>query len=137
MADADPLQRAILPIPDPQYVGVTTYDAKDPDTQVSRRSSSCVPPKVRPTSSIILIDDAGFGASSAFGGVINTPTAERFGKKRSEVQPLPYDCALLAVAGSAAHRTQSPCGRHGRHHRDRDIGTGLQFGAAEVDCAAP
>jgi hypothetical protein len=25
-------QRDVLPIPDPQHVGVTTYDAKDPDT---------------------------------------------------------------------------------------------------------
>ena len=24
--------RHVLPIPDPQHVGVTTYDAKDPDT---------------------------------------------------------------------------------------------------------
>ena len=26
---------------------------------------------------VVLIDDVGFGASSAFGGPINTPTAER------------------------------------------------------------
>ena len=26
------LRRDILPIPDPQHVGLTTYDAKDPDT---------------------------------------------------------------------------------------------------------
>ena len=29
---ADSVKRDVLPIPDPQYVGVTTYDAKDPDT---------------------------------------------------------------------------------------------------------
>lgn len=26
------LQRSILPIPDPQFVGLTTYDAKDPES---------------------------------------------------------------------------------------------------------
>ena len=30
---SDKFSRAILPIPDPQYVGLTTYDAKDPDTK--------------------------------------------------------------------------------------------------------
>jgi arylsulfatase len=35
------------------------------------------PPAGAPNVLIILIDDVGFGASSAFGGPINTPTAER------------------------------------------------------------
>ena len=29
-----PLGREILPIPDPQHVGLTTYDARDPEYQV-------------------------------------------------------------------------------------------------------
>lgn len=33
MSSQDKLQRSILPIPDAQHVGVTTYDAKDPDTK--------------------------------------------------------------------------------------------------------
>ena len=33
MSDQDKIQRTVLPIPDPQYVGLTTYDAKDPDTK--------------------------------------------------------------------------------------------------------
>ena len=32
MTDPADLPRQILPIPDPQHVGVTTYDAKDPAT---------------------------------------------------------------------------------------------------------
>jgi hypothetical protein len=31
-AAAPSVRRDILPIPDPQHVGLTTYDAKDPDT---------------------------------------------------------------------------------------------------------
>ena len=33
MGDRDTIQRSILPIPDAQHVGLTTYDAKDPDTK--------------------------------------------------------------------------------------------------------
>ena len=31
--EIDNISRAILPIPDRQHVGLTTYDAKDPDTK--------------------------------------------------------------------------------------------------------
>ena len=31
--ETDNLSRSILPIPDRQHVGLTTYDAKDPDTK--------------------------------------------------------------------------------------------------------
>ena len=77
MADSnDKLPRHILPIPDAKHVGLTTYDAKDPNTKyppiVPLR-----PPAGAPNVLIVLIDDVGFGASSAFGGPCNTPTAER------------------------------------------------------------
>jgi hypothetical protein len=36
-------QRDVLPIPDPQHVGVTTYDAKDPDTMAVGVALSPVP----------------------------------------------------------------------------------------------
>src|ERR1700741_1906496 len=72
----DALSRAILPIPDPANVGLTTYDAKSPDTRfppiVPLR-----PPQRAPNVLIVLIDDCGFGASSAFGGPCATPTLER------------------------------------------------------------
>ena len=41
-----------------------------------RRSYQLRPPKGAPNVLIVLIDDAGFGSSSAFGGPCNTPTAE-------------------------------------------------------------
>jgi arylsulfatase A-like enzyme len=71
--------RQILPIPDRQHIGVTTYDAKDPDTKFPP-IEQVRPPKGAPNVLIVLLDDAGFAASSAFGGVINTPTAERLAK---------------------------------------------------------
>jgi arylsulfatase A-like enzyme len=74
---SDKLSRTILPIGDPQYVGLTTYDAKDPDTKFPP-IEPLRPPKGAPNVLIVLLDDVGFAASSAFGGVISTPTAERF-----------------------------------------------------------
>ena len=70
------IQREILPIPDIPQVGLTTYDAKDPDTKFPP-ITPLRPPEGAPNVLIILIDDCGFGASSAFGGPIYTPTAER------------------------------------------------------------
>ncbi len=76
MRTQDNIQREILPIPDIQHVGLTTYDAKDPDTQYPP-IEPLRPPKGAPNVLIVLIDDTGFGASSAFGGPVNMPTAER------------------------------------------------------------
>src|SRR5436190_946604 len=55
---------------------MTTYDAKDPDTKYPP-IEQLRPPKGAPNVLIILIDDAGFGSSSAFGGPCQTPNAER------------------------------------------------------------
>jgi arylsulfatase len=72
----DQYQRAYLPIPDMRRPGLTTYDAKDPDTQFPP-IEPLLPPPGAPNVLIILLDDVGFGASSAFGGPCETPTAER------------------------------------------------------------
>jgi arylsulfatase A-like enzyme len=70
------LQRSVLPIPDRPHVGLTTYDAKDPETSYPP-IKDIRPPEGAPNVLVILIDDCGFGASSAFGGPINTPVAEK------------------------------------------------------------
>src|SRR5262247_565006 len=70
------LQRTVLPIPDSRPVGLTTYDAKDPDTKYPP-IRQLRPPAGAPNVLIVLLDDVGFGASSAFGGPCQTPTAER------------------------------------------------------------
>ncbi len=76
MNDQDRIQRTVLPIPDRPRTGLVTYDAKDPDTKFPP-ITQLRPPKGAPNILIVLIDDAGFGSSSAFGGPCNTPTAER------------------------------------------------------------
>jgi arylsulfatase A-like enzyme len=72
----DQIQREILPIPDRAYAGLITYDAKDPDTSFPP-IEPLRPPAGAPNVLLILLDDVGFAASSAFGGPVNTPTAER------------------------------------------------------------
>jgi arylsulfatase A-like enzyme len=76
MTETERWSRVVLPIPDVPLVGLTTYDAKDPDTSyppiVPLR-----PPAGAPNVLLVLIDDVGFGASSAFGGPCRTPNFER------------------------------------------------------------
>ncbi len=43
------IQREILPIPDPQFVGATMYDAKDPDSKFPP-IEAVRPPRARQTS---------------------------------------------------------------------------------------
>jgi arylsulfatase A-like enzyme len=76
MAPHDSIQRSVLPIPDRRPVTLTTYDAKDPDTRFPP-ITPLRPPSGAPNVLIVLLDDVGFGASSAFGGPCRTPTAER------------------------------------------------------------
>jgi arylsulfatase A-like enzyme len=68
--------RESLPIPDRPHIGLVTYDAKDPDTSFPP-IEPLRPPAGAPNVLVVLIDDCGFGASSAFGGPVSTPTAER------------------------------------------------------------
>src|SRR4030088_3089077 len=76
MSSQDDISRTVLPIPAQARTGLITYDAKDPDTKYPP-ITQLRPPKGAPNVLIVLIDDAGFGSSSAFGGPCNTPTAER------------------------------------------------------------
>lgn len=68
--------REVLPIPDRKPVGLTTYDAKDPETKFPP-IRQLRPPAGAPNVLVVLLDDVGFGASSAFGGPCRTPVAER------------------------------------------------------------
>ncbi len=70
--------REVLPIPDRPRTGLVTYDARDPDTPVTP-IRELRPPEGAPNVLVVLLDDVGFGASSAFGGPVHTPTAERLG----------------------------------------------------------
>jgi len=75
MSDQDKIQRNVLPIPDPPRSGLMLYDAKDPENKYPP-ITQLRPPQGAPNVLVILIDDAGFGSSSAFGGPCYTPNAE-------------------------------------------------------------
>jgi arylsulfatase A-like enzyme len=76
MGQDDLVGREVLPIPYRPPGGSVTYDAKDPATTFPP-IEPLRPPAGAPNVLVVLIDDTGFGASSAFGGPVNTPTAER------------------------------------------------------------
>src|SRR5438270_813134 len=72
-----PTDRTVLPIPEPEYPHSTVLDARNatppPRFQVKA-------PEKAPNVLIVLIDDMGFGQSSAFGGPVHMPTVERLAK---------------------------------------------------------
>ena len=92
--------REVLPVPDIEAPGLVTYDAKNPDTPF-RAMEELRPPAGAPNVLVVLIDDAGFGSSSAFGGPCATPNAERLAAGGLEAQPLPHHRAVLAHARGA------------------------------------
>jgi arylsulfatase len=70
------IERSVLPIPDRHRPGLITYDAKDPNTKFPP-IEPLRPPKGAPNVLIILLDDVGFAATSAFGGPCQTPNFEK------------------------------------------------------------
>ena len=72
----DKKNRSHLPMPNTDRVEHITFDQKDPDTKYPP-IEQLRPPKGAPNVLIVLIDDAGFGSSSAFGGPCQTPNAEK------------------------------------------------------------
>ena len=69
-----PTDRTVLPIPEPSYPHSTVFDARN--ATPPPRFEIKAPPHA-PNVVIVLIDDMGFGQSSAFGGPIHMPTVEQ------------------------------------------------------------
>jgi arylsulfatase len=69
-----PTDRTVLPIPEPSYPHSTVFDARN--ATPPPRFEVKAPPNA-PNVLIVLIDDMGFGQSSAFGGPIHMPTVEQ------------------------------------------------------------
>ena len=76
-AQEAPLDRTVLPIPDPKGPSITTLDARDatPPPRFAVKA-----PAGAPNVLVVLIDDMGFGQPSTFGGPINMPTLDRLAK---------------------------------------------------------
>jgi arylsulfatase A-like enzyme len=76
MSPQDHKHRSHLPMPNTEKPTFIAYDAKDPDSKFPP-IDQLRPPKGAPNVLIVLIDDAGFGSSTAFGGPCATPNAEK------------------------------------------------------------
>ena len=122
MSSAD-LFRTVLPIPERPHVGLTTYDAKDPDTSFPP-IEPLLPPEGAPNVLVILLDDVGFGASSAFGGPVEMPVAERLQAGGLSYTRFHTTALCAPTRAGAAYGPQSSLGRDGDDHRDRDVGSG-------------
>ena len=70
----EPIDRTILPIPEPKVPNSTVFNARNatPPPRFEVKA-----PAGAPNVLIVLIDDMGFGMSDAFGGPIHMPTATR------------------------------------------------------------
>jgi arylsulfatase len=66
--------RTVLPIPGPRYPHSTVIEARNatPPPQFEVKT-----PDGAPNALIVLLDDFGFGQSSAYGGPIDMPTLDR------------------------------------------------------------
>lgn len=73
-ADPGGIDRSVLPVKEPTYPAQTELDARN--AKAPERFEVKAPEKA-PNVVIVLIDDIGFGHSSAFGGPINMPTLEK------------------------------------------------------------
>ncbi len=113
MSDNVEPKRENLPIPDVPAIGLTTYDAKDPDTSFTP-ITPLRPPEGAPNVLIVLVDDAGFGSSSAFGGPCRTPTFERLGSEG--VRYTRFHTTALCAPSRAALLT-------GRNHHSVGMGS--------------
>jgi len=122
MTTDDKIQRSVLPIPDVKHVGLTTYDAKDPETKFPP-IRDIRPPIGAPNVLVILLDDVGFGASSAFGGPVNTPAAERLANNGLKLNRF-HTTALCAPTRQALLT--------GRNHHSVNMG-----GITEIATSAP
>lgn len=71
------LDRTTLPIPEPNILHSTVLDARNAKAPPRFEVKA---PENAPNVLIVLIDDMGFGQSSAFGGPIHMPTLEKLAK---------------------------------------------------------
>src|SRR5262249_61673405 len=73
------IAQEVLPPPPAPFTGQIGLSYKDSKPDFPQPLHA---PKGAPNILLVLLDDVGYGASSTFGGPINTPTLERLAKKR-------------------------------------------------------
>ena len=104
MADPD---RTHLPIRRPSFAGTAnrTLDGSQPDWDLIGHPT---PPAGAPNVLLVLIDDAGFGNPSTFGGPIQTPNYTRMAEQGLKYNRFHVTALCSPDPGRAAHRSQQP-----------------------------
>ncbi len=128
----DQISRDVLPIPDTPFEGTLPYDVKD---SAFAAIEPLRPPADAPNVLVILLDDVGFGASSAFGGPCATPTAERLAADGLKYNRF-HTTALCAPTRLPAAGPQPPQRGDGRDHGARHVRARVQLDPAEYVRAA-
>ena len=118
--DAETLDRSHLPIAEPPVPTITEFDARNAKAPANFRVKA---PARAPNVLIILLDDMGFGQSSAFGGPIHMPTVDALAK--SGLRYNEFHTTALCSPTRAALLT-------GRNHHMNNMG-----GITEVATAFP
>ncbi len=119
-ATATPMDRTILPIPEPKPPTIDVLDARNviPPGRFEVKAPSNAPNVL-----VVLLDDMGFGQSSAFGGPVNMPALERLANEGLRYNQF-HTTALCSPTRTALLT--------GRNHHMNNMG-----GIAEVATAFP
>ncbi|WP_298534599.1 arylsulfatase [uncultured Algibacter sp.] len=109
------MDRTVLPIQPPTHDPVTIMDARDVEKPEPFEIKA---PEGAPNVVVVLIDDIGFGATSTFGGAINTPTFDmlannglRFNRFHTTALCSPTRASLLS----------------GRNHHNVNVGSVMEI----------
>jgi len=99
------LDRTVLPIPDPPFNGKANRTLRG---SVADFPAPIAAPEGAPNVLLVLIDDAGFGNPSTFGGPVSTPTFERVATSglrynRHHVTALCSPCRAALLSGRNHH----------------------------------
>ena len=98
------LDRTVLPIKEPVYPAQTELDARK--AKAPARFDVTAPAKA-PNVVIVLIDDIGFGHSSAFGGPIHMPTLEKLASAGLKYNRFHTTALCSPTTHSVTYRIQS------------------------------
>ena len=114
---AQQVDRTVLPIPEPQPPAITELSARDakPPARFDVKA-----PQGAPNVVIVLLDDIGFGQSSAFGGPIKMPTLDKLAAGGLRYNNFHTTALCSPDAHGAADGPQPPRQQRRRDHGARD-----------------
>ncbi len=108
------MDRSVLPIQPPKHEPIMVMDARD---ATKPATFDIKPPEGAPNVVIVLIDDIGFGATTPFGGAIETPTFERLANEGLRFNHF-HTTALCSPTRAAL--------LSGRNHHEVNVGSVME-----------